>query len=193
MRYVVATRNRHKLAELERLLAPLELELLPEHVALPPETGATFRDNALLKARAASTALDRPVLADDSGLCVEALGGRPGVRSARYAGEGASDRANLEKLVREMSGRADRRAAFVCVLALVDPREGRELVVEGRCEGVLADAPRGEGGFGYDPLFIPDDLGDGRTMAELEPGEKNAISHRGRAAQALLRELGLRS
>jgi len=193
VRYVVATRNRHKLAELERLLAPLKLELLPDHVALPPETGATFRDNALLKARTAAAALDRPVLADDSGLCVAALGGRPGVRSARYAGEGASDRANLEKLVREMSGRADRRAAFVCVLALVDPREGRELVVEGRCEGVLADAPRGEGGFGYDPLFVPDDLGDGRTMAELEPGEKNAISHRGRAAQALLRELGLRS
>ena len=110
MRYVVATRNRHKLAELERLLAPLKLELLPEHVALPPETGATFRDNALLKARTAAAALDRPVLADDSGLCVAALGGRPGVRSARYAGEGASDRANLEKLVREMSGRADRRA-----------------------------------------------------------------------------------
>lgn len=190
MRLVVATRNPHKLAELERLLAPLELEPLPSGVELPPETGSSFRENALIKARAAARATGRPAIADDSGICVPALGGAPGVNSARFAGETASDAENLVKLVEEMRGHPDRFAYYVCVLAYVVPREGREIVVEGRCDGNLADAPRGSGGFGYDPLFVPLEIGDGRTMAELTQQEKNAISHRGRAAQALLAALG---
>ncbi len=190
MRLVVATRNPHKVAELARLLAPLELEPLPSGVELPPETGSSFRENALIKARAAAHATGRPAIADDSGICVPALGGAPGVHSARFAGESASDAENLAKLVAEMRGQAERSAYYVCVLAYVAPHGGREIVVEGRCHGHLAEAPRGSGGFGYDPLFVPLESGDGRTMAELTPEEKNAISHRGRAARALLAALG---
>jgi XTP/dITP diphosphohydrolase len=190
LRIVIASRNQHKLRELSGLLAPHELEPLPESVRLPPEHGETFAANALLKARAAAAATGAPALADDSGIVVPALSGAPGVRSARYAGPSATDEQNLRKLLDDMAGEQDRRAAYVCVLALVDA-DGSERLFEGRCEGRLAHTPRGTGGFGYDPAFVPDDLdGAERTMAEIDPGQKDAISHRGRAARALAAALG---
>jgi XTP/dITP diphosphohydrolase len=188
----VATRNDHKLRELGEALPGIQLRPLPPEVELPPEDGDTFMANALGKARAAHAALGSAVLADDSGIEASALGGRPGVHSARYAGEDASDEENLALLVSELEGKEDRRLAYVCVLVLID-EDGNEHRFEGRCEGTLADEPRGEGGFGYDPAFVPDDLDDGRTMAELFPPEKHAISHRGRAAHALADHLGLRT
>jgi len=188
MRLVLASRNEHKLRELSKLMAPYELDPLPENVRLPPETGTTFADNALRKARAAASATGRPTVADDSGIEASALGGAPGVWSARYAGDGASDEANLAKLLREVPEDGDRRAAYVCALAYLEPG-GREEVVHGRCEGVLVRKPRGGGGFGYDPAFVPDDYADGRTMAELTPEEKDAVSHRGKAARELRNRL----
>jgi XTP/dITP diphosphohydrolase len=189
---LVATRNDHKLRELRELLPGVELDPLPPEVELPPEEALSFSENALGKARAAHAATGRPAIADDSGIEAHGLGGRPGVRSARYAGEDASDEENLSKLLDEVGAQDDRRVAYVAVIALVD-EGGNESVFEGRCEGTLATEPRGTGGFGYDPAFIPDDTGpdDVRTMAELSPEEKNAISHRGRAARALATHLGL--
>jgi XTP/dITP diphosphohydrolase len=181
---VLSSRNPHKLREFEALLAPHRLVPLPRGVDLPPETGETFRENAAVKARAAAEATGMPALADDSGIAAAALGGRPGVRSARYAGENATDEQNLAKLLREVPAE-DRRVAYVCALAYATPG-GDVHVVEGRCEGVLADEPRGDGGFGYDPAFVPVDRDDGRTMSELSQEEKDAISHRGRAARAFL-------
>ena len=194
VRFVLATRNAHKLRELGVLLAPHELEPLPAGAELPPETGSTFGENALIKAEAAARATGRPAIADDSGIAVEALGGGPGIYSARYAGEGATDEENLVKLLGELRGRTDRRAAYVCVLALAEPGREPELF-EGRCEGVVFDEPRGSGGFGYDPAFLPDEraAGDERTMAELAPREKDEISHRGRAARALLERLAVQA
>ena len=186
LRIVMASRNQHKVQELARVLALHTIEPLPEGVELPPEDGDTFTANALIKARAAASATGSTALADDSGIVVPALGGAPGVWSARYAGPDATDEENLGKLIEEMSGQDDRRAAYVCVLALVAP-DGEERIFEGRCEGRLARVPRGTRGFGYDPAFIPDDLeAPERTMAEIEPAQKDAISHRGRAARALL-------
>jgi len=183
VRLVLATRNEHKAREFAGLLAPHEIVALPADVTLPPETGETFAANALQKARAAAAATGLPAIADDSGIEAAALGGRPGVRSARYAGERASDEENLDKLLREAP--AGSPLAYVCALAYVDA-DGAEQLVEGRCSGTLAADPRGDGGFGYDPAFLPDDRPDGRTMAELTAAEKHAISHRGRAARALL-------
>jgi XTP/dITP diphosphohydrolase len=188
---VLSTRNPHKLRELEALLSPHALLPLPDEVELPPETGETFEENAVTKALAATAATGRPAIADDSGIVAAALGGRPGVRSARYAGEDATDEENLAKLMREVP-HDDRRVAYVCALAFATP--GGELqVFEGRCDGELAEHPRGDGGFGYDPAFVPRDRDDGRTMSELTPEEKDAISHRGRAARAFLAWLGGRS
>jgi XTP/dITP diphosphohydrolase len=187
---VVATRNQHKLRELGEAMPGVELEPLPAEVELLSEDGDTFEQNALLKARAAYAGTGMASIADDSGICAVALGGRPGVRSARFAGEAASDEQNLSKLLEELEGEDDRRAAYVCALALVGgPAE--ELVFEGRCEGVVDPDPRGDGGFGYDPAFVPDDTGsdDRRTMAELSAAEKHAISHRGRAARKLAAHL----
>ena len=163
----------------------------PADVEHPPEDGESFAANALIKGRAASQATGEAAIADDSGIEAAALGGRPGVLSARYAGEGASDRQNLDKLIADLAGAEDKRLAYVCALALVDA-DGAEHLFEGRCEGWLADEPRGEGGFGYDPAFLPGDIGplDKRTMAELSPDEKHAISHRGRAARAMAERLG---
>jgi XTP/dITP diphosphohydrolase len=191
-RVVVATRNQHKLRELREALPGVELEPLPEAVELPPEEGDTFAANALGKARAARLATGAAAIADDSGIEAAALGGRPGVHSARYAGEAADDAQNLAKLLAELDGADDRRLAYVCAIALVS-EDGAEELFEGRCTGVLAAQPRGQGGFGYDPAFVPDDTGpgDSRTMAELAPEEKHAISHRGRAARALATHLGL--
>jgi XTP/dITP diphosphohydrolase len=187
VRLVLATRNAHKAREFAALLEPHDVLALPAEVQLPPETGATFADNALDKARTAARATGLPAIADDSGIEATALGGAPGVRSARFAGEDASDEENLRKLLREAP--AGSALAYVCALAYVDAAGG-EHVVEGRCTGTLAAEPRGDGGFGYDPAFLPDDIADGRTMAELEPAQKDAISHRGRAARALLGYLG---
>ena len=184
MRLVLSTRNPHKVRELNVLLAPHEVLPLPEEVELPPETGETFAENALGKARAAAQATGMPSVADDSGIAAAALDGAPGVRSARFAGENASDEENLSKLLREVPADGDRRVAYVCALAYVDG--DHEELFEGRCEGTLAGEPRGSGGFGYDPAFIPSDRDDGRTMAELSVEEKDAISHRGRAARAFL-------
>ena len=187
MRLILATRNAHKVRELEPLLAPHELALLPDEVELPPETGETFAENALIKARAAARATGRPAVADDSGIAAAALDGRPGVRSARYAGEDATDEENLAKLLREVSPDGDLHVAYECVLAYVD--DAGELTAHGSCEGRLTHDTRGDAGFGYDPSFVPSDREDGRTMAELLPNEKDAISHRGRAARALAERL----
>ena len=183
MRLVLATRNAHKVREFEGLLTQHEILPLPDNVDLPPETADTFAGNALGKARAAFAATGRATIADDSGIEAAALGGAPGVRSARYAGEDATDEENLAKLLREAP--AGSPLAYVCALAYID-EDGHEQLVEARCTGTLAQQPRGDGGFGYDPAFLPDDIADGRTMAELDPAEKDAISHRGRAARALL-------
>ena len=189
---IVATRNEHKLRELRESLPGIELEPLPGDVELPPEDGETFADNALGKARAAHAATGAVAIADDSGIEAAALGGRPGVHSARYAGEDAGDGQNLAKLLAELEGASDKRLAYVCAIALVG-EDGSEAVFEGRCTGTLAERPRGSGGFGYDPAFVPDDTGPGdeRTMAELDPAERHAISHRGRAARKLAGHLGV--
>ena len=187
MRLVLATRNAHKVRELAGLLDGYDVAPLPDGIELPPETGETFAANALPKARAAAAATGEAAFGDDSGIESAALGGGPGVRSARFAGPDATDADNLALLIeRAPVGSA---LAYVCVIALVDPRTGEESLFEGRCTGTMADAPRGTGGFGYDPIFVPDDRDDGRTMAELTPAEKDAISHRGRAARALLGHL----
>ncbi len=189
MRLLIATRNPHKLREFSLLLNPHDVDPLPPEIDLPPETGATFAQNALLKARAAAAATGRDAIADDSGIEADALDGAPGVRSARFAGEDATDEDNLEKLLAEVPDGSG--AEYVCALAYVGA-DGEERLFEGRCRGVLTAAPRGEGGFGYDPAFIPDDDHTDRTMAELSPREKDAISHRGRAARELLAWLASR-
>jgi XTP/dITP diphosphohydrolase len=188
VRLVLATRNPHKVRELAALLDGYEVAALSDGVSLPPETGDTYAANALIKARAAAAATGEPAFADDSGIESAALGGAPGVRSARFAGEDATDADNLALLIERAP--ACSALAYVCVIALVDPRTGEERLFEGRCTGTMAPAPRGSGGFGYDPVFVPDDRADGRTMAELARAEKDAISHRGRAARALRDHLG---
>lgn len=192
MSLVLATGNRHKVAEMNELLPDLDLQPLPEGIEMPPEDGDSFAANALIKARAVHALTGGAVLADDSGIEAEDLGGAPGIYSARYAGVGVGDEVNLAKLLREVDAAGGkRRAAYVCVLALIDA-DGTEHVFEGQCEGVLLREGRGEGGFGYDPAFVPDDTGpeDERTYSELSAAEKNAISHRGRAARLLAAHLG---
>jgi XTP/dITP diphosphohydrolase len=186
VRLLVATRNAHKLRELVRLLPGIELDALPEGIPMPPEDGDTYAANALIKARAAAAATGRAAIADDSGIESEALAGAPGVRTARFAGEDATDEENLAKLAAEAPAGSGLR--YVCVIAHVGP-DGAERTFEGTTSGTVADEPRGEGGFGYDPIFVPEN-GDGRTMAQLSDEEKDAISHRGRAARALEEWLG---
>jgi len=182
---IFATGNRHKLRELRELLPGVELEPLPDDVALPPEEGDSFAQIALQKARATHEATGRAVVADDSGISAVGLGGRPGIHSARYGGEGASDEQNLEKLLREVAAAGDeRRAYYTCALALIE-EDGSEHVFEARWDGHLIEEPRGEGGFGYDPAFVSEGQEDGRTASELSDAEKNEISHRGRAARML--------
>lgn len=188
---ILATRNEHKLREMAELLPGLALQPLPAGIPSPLEDGDSFLANALIKARSAHAATGEAAIADDSGIEAADLGGAPGVYSARYAGEGASDGENLDKLLREVAAAGGgRRAAYVCAIALVDA-DGTEHAFEGRCGGRLIEEPRGEGGFGYDPAFVPDDTGpaDQRTFSELSPAEKNAISHRGRAARLLAAHL----
>ena len=192
---IFATANRHKLRELRQLLPGVELQPLPDGVELPPEEGSSFAAIALEKARAAHAATGEAAIGDDSGIEAKALGGRPGIHSARYGGEGASDGENLAKLLREVAEAGeDRRAAYHCALALVEA-DGGERVFEARCEGRLIEEPRGDGGFGYDPAFVPEDTGaeDERTMSELGQAEKNEISHRGRAARMLAAHLSATS
>jgi XTP/dITP diphosphohydrolase len=183
---LIATKNQHKLSEFTAMLGPLgyRLRSLFDHPDIGPivEDGDTFEANALRKARALAVATNTAVLADDSGLVVEALDGAPGVISARYAGDDASDQDNNERLVREMDHQLDRRAHFVTVICLVVPGE-EPRYFHGRLDGVIATTYRGDHGFGYDPLFV---LPDGRHLAELGMEEKNAISHRARALRSLL-------
>jgi XTP/dITP diphosphohydrolase len=193
VKLLLATHNEHKRREFERLLpdsatgARLTLQSLPGSVDLPPEDGETFAENALGKARAAATATGRPSIADDSGIAAAALGGAPGVRSARYAGEQATDGQNLEKLLREAP--AGSALEYVCAIAYVDPSRDLERVFEGRCAGRVAAEPRGHRGFGYDPAFVPEDVPGEQTMAQLSDEQKDTISHRGRAARALFQWL----
>lgn len=189
-RVVLASSNPGKLRELAALLAPLSLSLVPQDelgISPVPETGTTFLENALLKARHAAAHARLPALADDSGLEVDALGGRPGVRSARFAGEGASDEENLERLLGELLSVADpgRRARYECVIVLVRSADDPQpLIARGRWEGCIARQRRGSGGFGYDPVFVPG--GSDRTAAELSAQQKDAVSHRGRAVRELV-------
>lgn len=181
-RLLVATGSAHKLIELQRLFGDLPIDLVTlRDVGITdesPEDGATFEENALQKARWYAQASGEWTLADDSGLEVAALNGAPGVYTRRYAGANATDVQNYEKLLTETVGVADRSARFVCTMALIDPVTGSARTFRGECPGTLTTAPRGEFGFGYDPIFEV----DGRTMAERAPAEKDALSHRGRAA-----------
>jgi XTP/dITP diphosphohydrolase len=193
VKLLLATHNGHKRREFARLLPDQAggeswtLQSLPEAVELPPEDGETFAENALGKARAAAVGTGRTSIADDSGIEAAALGGAPGVRSARFAGEDATDGQNLDKLLAEAP--AGSGLEYVCAIAYVDPAHGVERIFEGRCAGRLAKEPRGGRGFGYDPAFLPDDGPDGLTMAQLDDEQKDAISHRGRAARALFQWL----
>jgi XTP/dITP diphosphohydrolase len=193
VRLVLASGNAGKLRELSALLAPRGFDLVTQSslgVPSPEETGDTFVDNALLKARHAAAATGCAAIADDSGIEVDALGGRPGVRSARYAGENATDEQNNALLLRELAGvtLARRSARYRCVIALVrSAGDPHPLVAEGAWEGRILETPRGTGGFGYDPLFLP--AGSSLTAAELAPAAKNAVSHRGLALRALLAKL----
>ena len=192
-RVVLASANPGKLRELTPLLAPLALELIPQTqlgIAPVDETGTTFLENALLKVRHAARHAGLAALADDSGIEVAALGGRPGVRSARFAHAGASDEENLAQLLAELAGvPAERRAArYQCVIVFVrEADDPRPLVALGTWEGHIASAPRGSGGFGYDPVFVPQ--GAERTAAQMSAAEKNAVSHRGQALRALVATL----
>jgi len=196
---LLASHNEHKRREFERLLdgGPARgcwsVRALPAEVRLPPEVGETFAENALEKARAAAAATGERSIADDSGIAAAALDGAPGVRSARYAGEHASDVENLQKLMRQAP--AGSELEYICAIAYVDPATGAEQLFQGRCSGRMAAEPRGERGFGYDPVFLPEEqphgvpTGAALTMAELSDEQKDRISHRGRAARALLQWL----
>jgi XTP/dITP diphosphohydrolase len=190
-RLVLASSNEGKLREMRRLLSPLGIEVVAQgELGIPDaeEPHVTFVENALAKARHASTLAGLPALADDSGVCVAALGGEPGVHSARYAGLPSSDARNNQKLVAALAGVDDRRAHYACVLVLVRHASDPEpIIAEGRWHGRIVDTPRGDGGFGYDPHF--EDLETGMTGAELPLARKNELSHRGKAMRALIARL----
>ena len=193
MKLVLASANPDKAAEIRSILAgamgDLDLSPRPDTIADVDETGVTLLENARLKAAAIAAATGEAAVADDTGLLVDALDGAPGVRSARFAGEAATYADNVAKLLGEMAGVADsRRTARFETVALVRWPDGREVAATGAVEGVIAAEPRGDGGFGYDPVFVPAE-GDGRTFAELTPDEKHDLSHRGRAFRALAAEL----
>ena len=186
MKIIVATKNIHKIKEISHVLNPLGFDVISQHDAGididVEETGDTFEKNALIKARAVALVCDDYVLADDSGLCVESLDGRPGVLSARYAGEGASDADKINKLLGELEGVSNRRAKFITAMALITP-DGEEIVTMGEVSGRIITEPMGKNGFGYDPVFYSDELE--KTFAEASEEEKNSVSHRSRALKAL--------
>lgn len=186
MELVIATHNRNKVVEFGRILRPLGVRAVSAELPEVEETGKTFAENAFLKADSACRATGRPAVADDSGLAVGALGGAPGIYSARYAGEGAPNEARIKKLLSALKGvPAEKRGAqFVCAICCVFPN-GDRITAQGRCQGRIAFAPKGEGGFGYDPVFL---FGE-RTFAELSPEEKDRVSHRGKALRAFAEKL----
>lgn len=183
---IAATKNKGKIREIQSILGELDMKVISQEEAGInvdiEETGTTFEENALIKARAVAMLTDEAVIADDSGLCVNCLDGRPGIYSARYAGENASDADRVNKLLEEIGGAVDRRAKFVCAVAMIFP-EGREITATGEVEGEITSEPRGENGFGYDPVFMPTELK--KTFAEARDEEKNNISHRKRALERL--------
>ena len=190
MKYVLATHNPGKLKEMGAILARFGVEVVsPKDLGLAvdvEETGATFAENAMLKAKAICAAAKLPAIADDSGLCVDALNGGPGVYSARYGGEGLDDRGRYTLLLNNMRGQTTRAAHFACAIACAFPN-GDTLTAEGRCDGTIAFAPMGEGGFGYDPVFfVPEKA---KTFGQLTAEEKSAISHRGRALESFVGKL----
>ena len=184
MEIIIATGNAGKVREFKRMLEPLGYQVFSQKekgiVLDVEETGSTFAENAILKARAVWKIAGLPVIADDSGLCVDALDGRPGIYSARYAGEHATDADRVEKLLSELEGKPDRTGRFVCAIAYLDGK-GEAHIFEGVCQGKIAPAPRGTDGFGYDPVFL---VGE-KTFAEMTAEEKNAVSHRGKANRLL--------
>ena len=190
MKLVLASKNAHKLVEMRDILSQLGVEVVLEsEVGVDvdvEETGATFAENAMLKARAICAASGLPAIADDSGLCVDALNGGPGVYSARYGGEGLDDKGRYTLLLQNMRGQTTRAAHFACAIACAFPN-GDELTAEGRCDGAIAFAPMGTGGFGYDPVFLVPERG--KTFGQLTAAEKSAISHRGRALRAFSEKL----
>ena len=190
MKFVLATHNPGKLKEMADILSGLGVEVVsPAELGIDvevEETGSTFAENAMLKARAICDASGLPAIADDSGLCVDALNGGPGVYSARYGGEGLDDAARTRLLLENMRGQTTRAAHFACAIACVFPG-GDTLTAEGRCDGAIAFAPMGQGGFGYDPVFLVPELG--KTFSQLSGAEKNEISHRGRALRAFSEKL----
>jgi XTP/dITP diphosphohydrolase len=191
-RLILASNNAGKLKEFAQLLGPIGFELHPQGEFDVPEAEepfGTFVENALQKARHAARLTGLPALADDSGVCVNAFGGAPGVHSARFAGEPKSDARNNEKLIADLAAHADKSAYYYCVLVYVrHPDDPQPVIADGVWRGQIVDTPRGAGGFGYDPHFLLPEFG--RTAAELEPHEKNAVSHRGQALRALVDKLG---
>lgn len=191
MKFFIATKNQHKMQEFKKILEKSNIELICETDLSSPiedveENGTTFEQNALIKAKSGLAATGLPSIADDSGLCVDFLGGEPGIYSARYAGEHGDDGANNEKLLKKLDGvpTEKRTARFVCAIACVFP-DGREFTVTGSCEGYIADAPSGNGGFGYDPLFVSE-IG---CFGEISPEQKNKVSHRAKAIEKFEIEL----
>ncbi len=190
MKFFIATKNAHKIKEFSAILNEFNIELISEANLEKPlpdieEDGLTFQENSLIKARFAARETGLPTLADDSGLCVDYLGGEPGIYSARYAGVHGDDNANNQKLLKKLEGVKNRNAKFVCAVACVFP-DGREFTVIGECKGKIDLQPRGNGGFGYDPLFISDDKG---SFGLLSPEEKNSISHRANALKEFRKEI----
>lgn len=190
MKIIAATGNKGKIKEIEKIFENLGISVMTQREAgidiEPEENGKTFEENALIKARAVAALCNAYVIADDSGLCVDALGGAPGIYSARYAGEGASDAEKIKKLLSELSGEEKRAAHFETCAAFITP-DGKELTAFGRVDGHILTAPEGAGGFGYDPVFFCDEIG--KTFAKASADEKNAVSHRGRALRALYEKI----
>ena len=190
MKVIAATKNKGKIREMHEILSPLDIEIISQQemgIELDvEETGDTFVKNALIKARAVAMVCDYPVLADDSGICVDALDGAPGVRSARYAGDNATDEEKINKMLGEIGDAENRNAKFVTAVAFIFP-DGREVTAEGEVKGYITKEPKGNNGFGYDPIFFSDELG--KTFAEGSDDEKNSVSHRGRALKNLYEKL----
>lgn len=190
MKVIAATKNKGKIKEMQEILSPLDIEIVSQQeIGIEidaEETGDTFEKNALIKARAVAMLCDYPILADDSGICVEALGGAPGVRSARYAGDNATDSDRVNKLLKELGDNENRDAKFVTAAAFIWP-DGTEVTAEGEVKGYITKEPHGENGFGYDPIFFSNELG--KTFAESSDEEKNSVSHRGRALKNLCDKL----